>query len=273
MVNKGFFAAGATILLFLVFIAVFADILAPYDPSAISGSPFEPPTDEHMLGTNDIGQDIFSELLVGTRYSLAVGLITTAISASLAVLIGMAAGWAGGLVDSVLMKVSSFVLAIPYIPLILVISALTRGSIWSLAIVMGLTAWPEMARIIRTQTMTLKHSEYITSIAAMGAGSTYILKKHIARELLPFIAYSITARFRTAVLAESTLSFLGFAPGIVKSWGTMLYYAQASNAFLTGAWVWWAIPPGIMITLLTLGLSFVSYSIEGKMDPRLEGRK
>ena len=226
-----------------------------------------------MLGTNDIGQDIFSELLVGARFSLLIGLITTVISVSLAMLIGLASGWLGGVTDSLLMKLSSFVLSIPYLPLLLVISAFLSGSIWTMAFVMGVTSWPEMARVIRAQVLGLKSSEYITSIAAMGAGGRYIIAKHIIRELMPLIAYRIAARFRIAVLAESTLSFLGFSPGIVKSWGTMLYYAQSRNAFLTGAWVWWVIPPGVMITLLTLGLSLISYGFEGKMDPRLEKRK
>ena len=273
MKNKGFFVFGVSIVSALALIALFAPLIAPYDPSAIVSAPFLKPSSEHLLGTNDLGQDIFSELIVGTRYSLLVGLITAAISASLAIVIGMCAGWFGGVIDSLLMKVSAFVIAVPYIPLILVISTFLQGSIWATAFVMGITSWPEMARVIRAQILGLKKSEYITSIAAMGAGSLYILVRHIARELLPLIAYRVAGRFRSAILAESSLSFLGIAPSIIKSWGKMLYYAQLRNAFLTGAWIWWAVPPGLMIMLLTLGITMISYSIEDRIDPRLEQRK
>jgi len=272
MRSKTCYTVGLSIITIIVLIAIFANALAPYDSSELVGRPFQPPSSAHWLGTNDIGQDIFSELLVGARFSLVIGLLATAISVLIAILIGMAAGWYGGFIDSVLMKVSAFILAIPYIPFLLVISAFLSGSVWTLAIVMGVTSWPEMARIIRTQIFSLKNSEYILSIAAMGAKGRYILSKHILRELLPLIAYRAAARFRAAILAESSLSFLGFSPGIVKSWGTMLFYAQSRNAFLTGAWVWWVIPPGVMITLLVLGLSLISYGVEGRMDPRLESR-
>ena len=267
MNNKALGIAGIVIVVIITLIALFADIIAPFNPSEIVGPSFLRPNEVNILGTNDIGQDIFSELVVGARFSLAVGSLTTVISVMVAIVVGMLAGWCGGFIDSVLMKIAAFVISIPYIPLVLVISALINGSVWSIALVMGLTAWPEMARVIRAQILKLKTDEYITSIIAMGAGSRYILVKHITRELLPLIVYRIASRFRSAILAESSLSFLGFAPAVVKSWGKMLSYAQSRNAFLTGAWVWWALPPAIMITLLIFGITMVSYSVEGKTNP------
>ena len=272
MKNKAFFIIGISCVSALALVAIFAGVIAPFDPSAIVGEPFLKPNSVNLLGTNDIGQDIFSELVVGARYSLAVGFIATLVSASLAIVIGMIAGWFGGVIDSVLMKVSAFVMAVPYIPFILVISTFLNGSIWATSVVMGITSWPEMARVIRAQILKLKNNEYITSIIAMGAGDRYILTKHISRELMPLIAYRVASRFRSTILAESALSFLGMAPSVIKSWGKMLYYAQSRNAFLTGAWVWWAVPPGVMITLLILGITMISYSIEDRMDPRLEKR-
>ena len=270
MKNKGLGIAGIAIVVFIAIIALFADVIAPFDPSEIAGPSFSKPSAVHILGTNDIGQDIFSELVVGARFSLAVGALTTLISIVAALAVGMTAGWCGGFVDSVLMKITAFIISIPYIPLILVISSLINGSIWTIALVMGLTAWPEMARVIRAQILKIKTDDYITGIIAMGAGSRYIIAKHITRELLPLIVYRIASRFRSAILAESSLSFLGFAPAIVKSWGKILSQAQSRNAFLTGAWVWWAIPPGLMITLLTFGITMISYSIEGKTNPGSE---
>ena len=270
MNNKALGIAGIVIVLLIALIALFADVIAPFDPSEIVGPSFSRPNAVNILGTNDVGQDIFSELVVGARFSLAVGALTTAISVITAIIIGMLAGWFGGFIDSVLMKFTAFVISIPYIPLVLVISALINGSVWSIALVMGLTAWPEMARVIRAQILKLKTDEYITSIVAMGAGSRYILVKHITRELMPLIIYRIAARFRAAILAEASLSFLGFAPTVVKSWGKMLSYAQSRSAFLTGAWVWWALPPAIMITLLIFGFTMISYSAEGKTNPGRE---
>ena len=272
MKNKSIGAVGAIIVLIIVLMAIFADFLAPYDPNFIAGAPFQKPNAEHLLGTNDIGQDIFSELIVGARYSLSVGFIAMCISAAIGIFVGVIAGWYGGAVDSILMKATSFMMIIPYMPLVIVLASLLRAGLWTTAMVMGITSWPEMARVFRAQTMKLKKSEYITSISAMGAPSLYIIRKHVLRELLPLVAYRVIARFKGAILAESSLSFLGLASSTVKSWGTMLYYAQIKSAFLTNAWLWWVIPPGLMISLLSFGLMLVGYSLEGRMDPRLEWR-
>ena len=261
---------GIVIVSIIVLIAIFADFIIPYDANAIVGTPFQTPSANHILGTNDIGQDIFSEFIIGARYSLMVGFITMCISASIGIFIGMIAGWYGGIVDSILMKITSFVYVIPYLPLVIVLSVFLRGNIMTTAIVLGIASWPEMARVLRAQTMKIKKSDYITAIVAMGAPTAYVLTKHIVRELLPLIAYRLVARFKNAIIAESTLSFLGLSASTVKSWGTMLYYAQVKNAFLTDAWLWWVIPPGLMISLLAFGLMLISYSMEGKMDPRLE---
>jgi len=271
MKSKRIGTVGLIIVAVIIFMALYANIIAPYDPDFIAGASFQRPSADHLLGTNDIGQDIFSELIVGARFSLIVGFITMCISASIGILVGTLAGWYGGTVDSVLMKITSFVQMIPYLPLVIVLSALLRGGIFSISLVMGISSWPEMARVLRAQTMKVKNSEYITSIAAMGAGSFYILTRHISRELLPLIAYRVISRFKNAIIAESSLSFLGLAASTVKSWGAMLHYAQAKSAFLTDAWLWWVLPPGIMISLLSFGLMLVGYRIEGKMDPRLDG--
>ena len=261
---------GIIIVLSIVCVGIFADFIAPYDANLIVGTPFQAPSEAHILGTNDIGQDIFSELIIGARYSLLVGFITMCISATIGILIGVIAGWYGGVIDSIFMKITSFVYVIPYLPLVIILSSLLGGSLTTTAVVLGVCSWPEMARVLRAQTMKIKKKEYIMTLVAMGASSWFILTRHVSRELSPLIAYRVVARFKNAILAESTLSFLGLAASTVKSWGSMLYYAQVKNAFLTSAWKWWVIPPGLMISLLAFGLMLMSYSIEGKADPRLE---
>ena len=262
---------GCVIVLIIVFIAIFSDLIAPYDADKIVGPSFQRPSADHLLGTNDIGQDIFSELVVGAKYSLLVGLFSMLISAAIGIIIGLTAGWYGGLVDNVLMKITYFIQMIPYLPLVIVLAALLKGGLWSIVLVMGMTSWPEMARVLRMQTIKVKESDYITSIAAMGAPSIYIIFRHVLRDLLPLVVYRVISRFKSAIIAESSLSFLGLSSSTIKSWGSMLYYAQAKSAFLTDAWLWWVIPPGIMISILSFGFMMVGYSIEGKMDPRLDG--
>ena len=271
MKNKSIGIAGILIVSLIILVAVFSGVIAPYDAHHIAGAPFQKPSAAHLLGTNDIGQDIFSELLVGARYSLLVGFITMCIASSLGIPIGVFAGWYGGKIDSILMRLTTFVHIIPYLPLVIILSALLNGGPIAVSVVMGVSSWPAMARVLRAQTMKIKNSEYITSIAAMGAGSFFLLTRHVFRELVPLIVYRMIDRYKRAIIAESTLSFLGLAASTTKSWGAMLYYAQAKSAFLTNAWIWWVLPPGIMISLLSFGLMLIGYSIEGRMNPRLDG--
>ena len=271
MKNKSIGITGIIIVSLIVLMAIFSTALAPYDPHFIAGAPFQRPSSAHILGTNDIGQDIFSELLVGARYSLLVGFLAMCISSILGIFFGVIAGWYGGAVDSVLMRITTFVQIIPYLPLVIILSTLMSGGAISVAVVMGVSSWPGMARVLRAQTIKIKKSEYITTNTAMGAGSFYLLTRHVFRELMPLITYRVIDRYKRAIIAESTLSFLGLAASTTKSWGAMLYYAQAKSAFLTSAWIWWVIPPGIMISLLSFGFMLIGYSIEGKMDPRLDG--
>jgi ABC-type dipeptide/oligopeptide/nickel transport system permease subunit len=260
---------GAAILAVYGAIAVFAPILAPFDPSDYKTQPFLPPDSIHLLGANDIGQDIFSELIAGTRLSLLVGFVAGAVSITIGILFGVTAGWFGGLLDQVLSAVCAFFITLPFFPLVIVISALIKGGTLTSAIILGLLGWTETARVLRAQTVLLRSQQYIQDIRAMGAGNGYILLKHILRALFPMVAYRFILRFRSGILAESALSFLGLGSPIAKSWGTMLYYAQARNAFIIGAWKWWILPPGLALTGLVCALVMIGYYFEEKSDPRI----
>ena len=133
------------------------------------------PCKEHFLGTNDIGQDIFSEIVYGTRYSLLIGFLAAMLSWLIGSVVGIVSGWFGGTVDDILMKITTFVITIPYFPLVIVLSAFMKGNLFTTAFVLGITSWPGMARVFRSQTMKIKSSEYITSIQGMGAGNLYLL--------------------------------------------------------------------------------------------------
>ncbi len=269
MKNKTSFIIGMVFIGLFTAAAVFAPLIAPYDPNELVDASFCRPSAAHLLGTNDIGQDIFSELVYGTRYSLLIGLLTALISGGIALVVGILAGWFGGIADRILMNVATFVITIPYYPLVILLAALTRGGLVTTSLILGMTSWPEMARVVRAQTMKIRQNEYITSIRAMGAGSLYIMGRHILPELSLFVFYRMILRFRSAILAESSLSFLGLGSATAKSWGTILFYAQNKNAFLTDSWAWWVIPPGLAILILVFSLFLVSYSLEEKAAPRM----
>jgi len=260
--------AGLAILAVYVALAVFAPYIAPYD-MAQRVVPHLPPSPEHLLGTNDIGQDIFSELLIGARQSLLVGFVAASISLAIGAAFGVFAGWSGGALDRLLSAVCSFFMTIPFFPLVIVLSALIGGGALTPAIILGFLGWPETARILRSQTIALREKQYILDIRAMGAKNSYILTRHVFRQLVPMSAYRFILSFRSGILAEATLSFLGLGSPTLQSWGNMLFFAQARHAFLTGAWRWWVLPPGLALSGLVFALLLVSYYFEEISDPRL----
>ena len=255
---------GIAILIFTVTVALLAPLISPYSPTENNvARPLQRPGEGHVLGTNDIGQDIFSELIYGTRISLLVGSFSALIALVIGTTVGMISGWFGGWIDRLLMKITTFFITIPFIPSVIILSTFTKAGVFNMSIILGVMSWPEVARVLRSQTIKIKSSDYINAIQAMGAGNVYILRRHILRELMPLIMYRGVARMKSGILMEASMSFLGLGNPVAKSWGSMIYYAQAKNALLTGAWVWWVIPPGICICLVCMALMLISYSLEG----------
>jgi ABC-type dipeptide/oligopeptide/nickel transport system permease subunit len=268
--NKKIATIGLGMLIIMAVIAIFAPLLAPYDPYTDMAATYLKPSAEHLLGTNDIGQDIFSELLYGARTSLAIGFLSAAISIIIGSVVGMVSGWYGKEVDRFLMKITAFLMTIPFLPTVIIISAFTKPGPLTTSVILGAMSWSGTARIVRSQILSIKNKEYIQTIRAMGASDFYILTRHVLKELLPFLMYRASARVRAGILSESSLSFLGLGSPVVKSWGTIIYYAQAKNALLTDAWVWWILPPGLCIILISCSLTMITYGAEGKMNRRLE---
>ena len=264
MKNKVFGIIGIVILLLFAVTAVFQEQIAPYSPYEQTGAPFEAPSSEHIFGTNDIGQDIFSELIYGTRNSLLVGMLSAGISLLVGIVMGVTAGWFGGRLDHILSQITTFFMTIPFLPSVIILSAFAGGGIWSMSVILGLLSWTETARVLRTTTMQIRESYAIKIIKGMGASDLYILLRHVLPELLPLIAYRAVTRVKSGILAESTMSFLGLGNPIAKSWGSVIYYAQAKNALLNGSWIWWVIPPGVCICVVSMALMLIAYSFEGK---------
>lgn len=260
---------GLLILLTLTTLAIFADPIAPYDPTERVALPFQPPSADHWLGTNDIGQDILSEIIFGTRISLTLGLSAATLAVLIGTTIGAIAGYGGGSLDALLMRLADLVLAAPFLPLMIVLAAYLGPSFTNIILVIGLLSWARTARVIRAQMLTLRERDYVQASRALGASHLRVLRRHLLPALVPLCIGEFVLIASNAILIEASLSFLGLGDPTAKSWGTILFYAQARSAFLTGTWRWWVVPPGLLITLTVLGFAFVGYSLEDRFNPRL----
>ncbi len=266
-------SVGVVFLLALAATAILAPWIAPHNPEETSGGPFEPPSRTHLLGTNDIGQDILSELIFGARISLVIGLLASAVAISIGTLVGMAAGYFGGWTDAVLMRVVDVVLVVPFLPLMILLAAYLGPSFWNIILVIGLLVWARPARVLRAQVLSLKALDYVDAARALGASAGRILRRHVLPGVLSLCLAQFILAASNAILIEAALSFLGLGDPTAKSWGSILYYAQVRSAFLSGAWLWWVLPPGLLITLAVLGFAFSGFALEEVLNPRLRGMR
>ena len=260
---------GAFLLLSLTLIALFAEWLVPYDPTALTGRPFERPSATHLLGTNDIGQDILSELIIGSRVSLLIGVLAALIALVIGTFAGVLAGYYRGLPDALLMRLVDVALVIPFVPLMVLLAAYLGQSLWNLIVVIGLLIWARPARITRAYVLSLTQRDYVTAARAIGARDGHIVLRHILPGVLSLALAQFVLAASASMLLESSLSFLGLGDPTQKSWGTMLFYAQARSAFLSGAWLWWVVPPGMMITAAVLGFALVGFALEDALNPNI----
>ncbi len=260
---------GVSMFCIILLFAIFGPILIPYDAYKQSGASFLSPSAKHWLGTNDMGQDILAELAVGARTSLFIGVVTAILATMIGGIIGVVAGYIGGRVETIIMRFIDIVLTLPFLPLMIVVAVYIGPGVFTQIFVISLVMWAGKARQIRAQTLSVKSTGPVLAAKTMGANEFYILKKHIIPGVFPvFIPQFVTA-VNAAILLESSLSFLGMSDPTMKSWGSILYYANSRSAFLTDAWAWWIIPPGVCIVMVVLAFSFMGYCLEEKVNPRL----
>ncbi|MGY5871199.1 MAG: ABC transporter permease [Candidatus Thorarchaeota archaeon] len=224
-----------------------------------------------LLGTTNQGADAYSQLIYGSRISLVIGLLATGLSTALGVIVGMVAGYFGGKVDEVLMRIVDFLLVIPGLPLMMVLAAILGPSIQNIIIVIAILGWTGTSRLIRSQVLAEKNKAYVESARAIGASDTYIMFRHILPNVTPILFANITLGVVGAILSEAGLSFLGLTNPEDPSWGRMLADARTGGAFTTGAW-WVVLFPGVMITLLSLAFTFVGHTLDQVLNPRLRER-
>jgi len=245
----------------LVLIAIFAPWIAPYNPTAIVARAYLPPSTKHLLGTDDLGEDLLSQLIYGTRGSLLIGVSAGAIATVVGVGIGLFAGYYGGKVVDGLMRFTDVVLVLPLLPLLIVIAAIFPSSIWLVIGTIGLLSWPSMARVVRSQTLTLKARPFVDASRLSGMTDLEIMTRVLLANMVPLVVlYSVFA-IVTAVVVEAGLDFIGLGSINNLSWGIMLFFALSRNALLRGAW-WWFITPGAMIAILGIGFIMLGHGAE-----------
>nr|WP_239079428.1 ABC transporter permease [Streptomyces sp. SID7909] len=250
-------------------IAIIGPWIAPYDPSAMSQDLLEAPSGSHWFGTTQTGQDVLSQILVGTRGVLVVGFVAGILATALSVLIGVTAGFLGGLADEALSLLSNVFLVIPGLPLIIIIASfVTDAGDLLIAFVIALTSWAWGARVLRAQTLSLRRRDYVEAARATGEPTWRIILFEVMPNLTAVIASGFVGTVIFAILSEITLAFIGVADISNWNWGTVLFWAQSSQALAQGAW-WWFVPAGLCIALLGMSLALINFGIDEFVNPRL----
>lgn len=259
---------GLIIVTFFVIIAIFADQLSPYNPWVQVGPPFQPPSLQHPLGLNDVGYDILSELIHGTRVSLMVGFFAALFQTLIGVPAGLFAGYYGGYLDEAISGTIDTLLIIPSLPLLIILVAYLGQNLFNIILALSILGWMGTARVIRSQTLTIKQRDYVEASKVVGSSNIRIIFRTILPAVMPIVMAQMIFEITGTILAEAGLSFLGLGDPTHKSWGMMLYYAQQRNALLLGLW-WWFLPPGLCIALLGTGFVLIGLSIEEYVNPKL----
>lgn len=246
--------------------ALFAPVVAPYDPDAIVGTFSGAPCKEFILGTDQIGRDVFSRLLYATRISLLVGILATAISTMIGVVLGLIAGYFGGVADMILMRFTDMVMSFPYILLVLVAAAIFKPGLWSIILILGFVDWPGVARLVRGNVLSLRETNFVKGNVVAGMPLRHILFSEILpNTVAPILVYA-TSVMAISMLDEAALSFLGM--GVqppMASLGNMLNGAQSITVLTSQPWLW--LPPGIMIVVLVISINFVGDALRDAFDP------
>ena len=246
--------------------ALFAPILAPYDPEALSGPFGAPPCREFLLGTDQIGRDVFSRLLYGMRISLMVGVLATLISTVIGVVLGLIAGYFGGVADMIIMRFTDMVMSFPYILLVLVAASIFEPGLWSIILILGFVDWPGIARLVRGNVLSLRETNFVKGSIVAGMPLRHILFSEILpNTAAPILVYA-TSVLALSMLDEAALSFLGM--GVqppAASLGNMLHGAQSLTVLTKQPWLW--IPPGLLIVVLVIAINFVGDALRDALDP------
>ena len=259
---------GLVLIVALIFIAVFAPQVAGQDPFYQDYSALKmPPGEGHLLGTDALGRDVWARLVYATRVSLSVGLVAVSIYTIIGTLLGAIAGYYGGWIDSLIMRLTDIVMTFPTLIIIITVVALVGPSLLNIMIVIGFLSWPSICRLVRGQILSLREEEFVIAARALGASDAFIITNHLLPNVIGPIVVAATFGIAGAILTEASLSFLGLGvPPPQPSWGQMLTDAQKLTILAEMPWLW--IPPGLMVSLTVLCVNFVGDGLRDALDPR-----
>jgi len=277
---------GLVLLLVFAVLAVAPDLLVGPLQTAVTatGRRLEPPSADHLLGTDQLGRDILNRTVHGARISVAIGLLATLVTVVIGVLVGIVSGFVGGSTDAVLMRTTDFFLVIPTFVLALILAPIiedmvgpgvsvfgVRMTLVVIVVVIGITSWSSTARVVRSQTLSLRERSFVDRARVVGASRSWIMRRHILPNVVNLIVANAVLVFAGAVLLETTLAFVGLGDPFQPSWGQILNEAQFNGAPGLGAW-WWFVPAGACIVLVVLAFTLVGGALDDLLNPRRRQR-
>ena len=259
---------GLIIVILVALSAIFAPVITPYDPAQTNIlKTEEPPSSEHWLGTDKVGRDIYTRLIYGGRVSIMVGLISMIISVSIGTVMGLLAGYFGGLVDTIIARLIDIFRSIPFLIIAITIASIWGPGLYRLMVIIGVLSWTGVARLVRGKVFSLREREFIEAARASGGNELWIMFKHLLPNSMAPIIVNATLRVAYSIISEAGLTFLGL--GVqppTASWGSMLKSAQSIHVLGTMPWYW--IPPGVMVLITVMGINFVGDGLRDSLDPR-----
>ncbi len=251
-------------------LALAAPLIAPFGPTEVTGVGLDPPSASHLLGTSLVSYDVASQVLYGARTSLIVALVAGGGTVLIGALVGLVAGWFGGRVDALVMRVVDVVLVVPKLPLLILAGAVVGRDLLGLAVTIALISWPATARALRAEVLSLRRRIHLRAAVGFGAGTFHVLRRHLIPELRLVMGARLVTAAGQAVVFEAGLAFLGLGDSSRVSWGSMMAGALAYPGLLYGwAWSWWLLAPLVSLVLVLLGMTFLGVAAERGVNPRL----
>lgn len=267
---------GLILLISFILIGIFSETIAPFDPNVRHYDALgkvkrlQPPSMTHLFGTTDQGRDVFSQVILGTKNALIVGILASLLVTFVGSTLGIISGYYGGMVDTIIMRIVDLFYAIPFVPFVIVLSAVLKPSIWNVILAVSLLSWRTVARLVRSQVLSITQRPFVKAAKVSGASNFRIMVKHILPNVVPIILLEMAFNVNWAITAEASIAFLGFGDPNRQSWGQILHINFSTGNSRT-AW-WWTLTPGLAIVLLLLSVFYVSQALEEVVDPRLRSR-
>jgi peptide/nickel transport system permease protein len=272
MVSQPKAILGLVILTLFILMAIFAPLLTKYDPSEYVGLSNMPPSHDFILGTTGQGQDVFTQLVYGSRISLFIGFSVGILSTLIGLIVGMLAGYLPGIIDGILNLFTNVFLLIPGLPLLIALASFLPQGMVTIILVLTFTGWAWPARVFRSQTLSLREKDFVSAAVVGGESVGKIVFSEILPNMLSLVVSSLFGAVIYSIGADAGLAFLGFENVNIVSWGTMLYWASNSSALLQEAW-WTFLPPGLCIALVSFGTTMLIYAMDEVTNPRLRSEK